>query len=93
MKIAGAYSTDVTLYKSAEFVSPAVEEMSLSNRWAIANMRVESGAKFAIFEADQKTLDFLQGRAREPFTPVKSDADASFEQIYRLDVSDLPPRA
>ena len=92
LKIAGDYGTDVALYKSVEFVGPAVEKMSLSNRWAIANMGVEIGAKFAIFEADQKTLDFLQGRAREPFTPVKSDPDASFEQIYRLDASDLPPQ-
>ena len=92
LKIAGAYGTDVALYKSVEFVGPAVEKMSLSNRWAIANMGVEIGAKFAIFEADQKTLDFLQGRARETFTAVKSDPDASFEQIYRLDVSDLPPQ-
>lgn len=92
LKIAGDYGTDVALYKSAEFVGPAVEEMSLSDRWAMANMGVEIGAKFAIFEADQKTLDFLQGRARESFTPVKSDPDASFEQTYRLDVSDLPPQ-
>ncbi len=92
LKIAGDYGTDVALYKSVEFVGPAVEKMTLSDRWTIANMGVEIGAKFAIFEADQKTLDFLQGRAKEPFTPVKSDPDASFEQIYKLDVSDLPPQ-
>ncbi len=92
LKIAGDYGTDIALYKSVEFVGPAVEEMSLSDRWAIANMGVEIGAKFAIFEADQKTLDFLQGRARESFTPVKSDPDAFFEQTYRIDVSDLPPQ-
>ena len=70
LKSAGDDGTGVALYMSAEFVAPAVEAMSLSSRWAMANMGVEIGAKFAIFEADQKTLDFLQGRAYEPFTPV-----------------------
>jgi len=92
LKIAGDYGTDSALYKSVEFVGPAVEKMTLADRWTIANMGVEIGAKFAIFEADEKTLDFLKGRTEETFTPVKSDSDASFEQIYRLDVSDLPPQ-
>jgi 3-isopropylmalate/(R)-2-methylmalate dehydratase large subunit len=92
LKIAGDYGTDVALYKSAEFVGPAVSKMSLAGRWAIANMGVEIGAKFALFEADDKTLSFLKGRTREPFTPVTSDADASFEKIYQIDVSNLEPQ-
>jgi len=92
LKIAGDYGTDVALYKSVEFVGPAVEAMSLSNRWAIANMGVEIGAKFAIFEADQKTLDFLQSRAYESFTPVTSDADATFERVFHLNATDLEPQ-
>ncbi len=92
LKIAGDYGTDVAMYKSVEFVGPAVEKMKLSDRWTIANMGVEIGAKFAIFEADEKTLNFLKGRTREPFTPVKSDPDASFEQIYQMDVSNLTPQ-
>jgi len=92
LKIAGDYGTDVAMYKSAEFVGPAVEKMKLSDRWAIANMGVEIGAKFAIFEADGKTLDFLKGRTKESFTPVKSDPDASFERIYTMDVSTLSPQ-
>jgi 3-isopropylmalate/(R)-2-methylmalate dehydratase large subunit len=92
LKIAGDYGTDMALYKSVEFVGPAVEKMTLADRWAIANMGVEIGAKFAIFEADKKTLDFLKGRTKEAFTPVKSDADAIFEQVYYLDVSNLEPQ-
>ncbi len=92
LKIAGDYGTDFAIYKSVEFVGPAVKKMSLSDRWVIANMGVEIGAKFAIFEADDKTLNFLEGRTKEPFTPVKSDTDATFAQIYRMDVSDLTPQ-
>ena len=92
LKIAGGYGTDFAIYKSIEFIGPAVEKMKLSDRWTIANMGVEVGAKFAIFEADQKTLSFLEGRVKEPFTPVKSDPDASYEQTFRMDISDLPPQ-
>jgi homoaconitase/3-isopropylmalate dehydratase large subunit len=92
LKIAGEYGTEFAVYKSVEFVGPAVEKMSLSDRWAIANMGVEIGAKFAIFEADQKVLDFLKGRTSEPFTPVTSDPDAAFEAVYYMDVSDLAPQ-
>lgn len=92
LKIAGDHGTDFALYRSVEFVGPAVEKMSLAGRWTMANMGVEVGAKFAIFEADEKTLDFLKGRTQEPFTPVVSDADAIFEQRLQLDVSDLEPQ-
>lgn len=92
LKIAGDYGTDFAMYKSIEFVGSAVDKMKLSDRWAIANMGVEVGAKFAIFEADQKTLAFLKGRTNESFTPIKSDADATFEQVFRMDVSTLAPQ-
>jgi 3-isopropylmalate/(R)-2-methylmalate dehydratase large subunit len=92
LKIAGDNGTEVAAYKSVEFVGPAVERMSLSDRWTIANMGVEIGAKFAIFEVDEKTLAFLKGRVREPFTPVASDPDAIFEKVYRMDVSGLAPQ-
>lgn len=92
LKIASDQGTDFAIYKSIEFVGEAIEQMSLADRWTMANMGVEVGAKFALFEADQKTLDFLNGRAKESFTPVKSDADSVFEQTIRLDVSDLEPQ-
>ncbi|MFC2066251.1 3-isopropylmalate dehydratase large subunit [Chloroflexota bacterium] len=92
LKIAGDYGTDIALYKSAEFVGPAVQKMTLADRRTIANMGVDIGAKFSIFEADEKTFEFLKGRTREPFTPVKSDPDAIFEETYLLDVTDLQPQ-
>lgn len=92
LKIAGDYGTDFATYKSLEFVGSAVKKMTLSDRWAIANMGVEVGAKFALFEADEKTLSFLKGRAREPFAPVTSDEGAVFERVYRMDVSGLEPQ-
>jgi 3-isopropylmalate/(R)-2-methylmalate dehydratase large subunit len=90
--IAGRYGTDVALYKSAEFVGEAAQALPLSGRITIANMGIEIGAKFAIFEADQKTIDYVRARTDEPFEPVKSDEDAHFSAIYNIDVSKIGPQ-
>ncbi|MBN2061466.1 MAG: 3-isopropylmalate dehydratase large subunit [Deltaproteobacteria bacterium] len=91
LKIAADYGTDVAIYKSAEFLGPAAREMSIDSRFSIANMGVEIGAKFALFETDEKTLAFLKGRINRRFTPVSPDKDAIYEKVYTLDVSDLEP--
>jgi 3-isopropylmalate/(R)-2-methylmalate dehydratase large subunit len=91
LKIAADYGTDVAIYKSVEFLGPVAKELSLDSRFSIANMGVEIGAKFAIFEADEKTLAFLRGRVNREFTPVFPDPDAIYEKTYILDVSKLEP--
>lgn len=91
LKIAGDYGTDVGLYKSVEFLGPLAEQMKLSDRWTIANMGIEIGAKFALFEADQKTSDFLKGRADRSFKPVSSDSDATYEHEYEFNATYLEP--
>jgi 3-isopropylmalate/(R)-2-methylmalate dehydratase large subunit len=61
LKIAADYGTDMAIYKSVEFLGPASKEMSLDSRMSMANFGVEIGAKFAIFEADEKTQKSLKG--------------------------------
>jgi 3-isopropylmalate/(R)-2-methylmalate dehydratase large subunit len=92
LKITGTYGTDIGLYKSMEMTGPVASQMSLSSRWTISNMGVEMGAKFTIFEYDEKTEDFLRGRINRPYTPVFADADAEYEDEFTLDVTDLEPQ-
>jgi len=91
LKIAGDYGTDVALYKSIEFLGPLASNMSLASRWTMCNMGVDLGAKFAMFEADNKTFDFLKGRTDRPYNPVSPDPDAEYEKEYNVDVTDLEP--
>ena len=91
LKIAGEYGTDVALYKAAEFSGPAVDELSMPSRFTMANMGVEIGAKFAIFPCDDKTLEYLEGKMIRPPNPAVADSDATYEAVYTLDVTDLPP--
>ena len=92
LKIAGTWGTDVGLYKSIEYRGPVAHELSFSSRWTMSNMGVELGAKFAIFEADEKTDEFLKGRANRPYQHVSPDPDATYAEEYTVDVTDLEPQ-
>lgn len=91
LRITGTYGTDVAVYRSVEFVGPVAAQMSLGSRFTMANMGVEIGAKCAIFEADDTTYEFLEGRMKRPPDPVTSDPDAVYEAVHVVDVSDLEP--
>ncbi len=92
LKILGTWGSEVGLYKSMEFRGPAAEAMSLSSRWTISNMGVEMGAKFAIFEADEKVDEFLEGRVDRSYDHVFPDEDAHYAERLTLDVTDLEPQ-
>jgi 3-isopropylmalate/(R)-2-methylmalate dehydratase large subunit len=91
LHISGTYGTEVAQYKAMEWVGPAIDSLSLDGRLCIANQSVELGAKFSLFTADQKTLDFIKGRAFRPYEPVQSDPDAKYEAVYTVEASQLQP--
>ncbi|MGD9890546.1 MAG: 3-isopropylmalate dehydratase large subunit [Dehalococcoidia bacterium] len=91
LKVAAELGTDFGLYKSVEYVGPVASQMTLAQRWTISNMGVEVGAKFAIFEADDKVDEFLHGRVNRPYERVYADPDAAYESVHEFDFSDLVP--
>jgi 3-isopropylmalate/(R)-2-methylmalate dehydratase large subunit len=91
LKIAADYGTDVAVYRSVEFLGPVASQLSLGSRFTMSNMGVELGAKCAIFEADEKTEEFLaENRKRQP-RPVSPDADAVYEAEHTVDCTGLEP--
>ena len=50
------------------------------------------GAKFGLFRADQKTLDYVRARTSKTFEPVEADADAAYAETYVIDASALEPQ-
>ncbi|MBI2886191.1 MAG: 3-isopropylmalate dehydratase large subunit [Chloroflexi bacterium] len=91
LKVAAELGTDFGLYKSVEYTGPVARQMTLAQRWTISNMGVEVGAKFAIFECDEKTEEFLRGRLDRAYTPVFADPDAQYETVHQFDLSNLTP--
>jgi 3-isopropylmalate/(R)-2-methylmalate dehydratase large subunit len=55
---AGCYGTDVAQYRAIEWSWSGAAELSIDGRLTLANMSLELGAKFAVFQADTKTENF-----------------------------------
>ncbi len=92
LNIIGTLRADGANYKAVEFTGEIVNELSISSRMVIANMSAEMGAKIGYFEPDEKTLNWIQKRARQPFNIIKSDTDATYENIFEFNVSNLEPQ-
>ncbi|MCX6670259.1 MAG: 3-isopropylmalate dehydratase large subunit [Methanothrix sp.] len=82
---------DGATYKAVEYIGPVIESLSISGRMTLCNLGVEMGAKAAIVPPDEKTDAWLLGRARQRYTPVRSDPD-SYDHEYEFDVTDLEPQ-
>jgi 3-isopropylmalate/(R)-2-methylmalate dehydratase large subunit len=90
--IAGKYTTEVAQYKAIEWTGSTVDAMNLDSRFTMGNMSVELGAKFGIFRADQKVIDYVRARTDKPFDPVESDPDAVYAETYTIDGAILEPQ-
>jgi len=92
LKTIGILGVDGARYSALEYRGDAVRELPMYQRFTMANMAIEAGAKNGIMEADETTLNWLSGRsAFEPLI-LKSDPDASFEKQLTIDVNGLEPQ-
>jgi len=92
LSLAGKYSVEAAQYKAVEFAGTACNDLSIASRITMCNMAAEIGAKFAFFETDKKTTDYLMERAQRHFGVVAADSDASYEAVYHEEVSTLEPQ-
>lgn len=91
LKILGDIKADGGQYKSLEFTGPAAHEMSMEQRFTVANMALEAGAKCGLFEADEKTAEYYDMPLSE-IDWVCVDEDAKYEKVLTYDVSNLEPQ-
>lgn len=88
----GDIGVDGALYAAMEFAGEAIETLSMDGRFTMANMAIEAGAKVGIFRVDNKTLEYVQPRARHPFKVYQADADAEYARTIEYDVSRIEPQ-
>ncbi len=91
LHIIGMIGVDGALYKSMEFSGPGVAELSMDDRFTVANMAIEAGAKNGIFPVDEKTMQYVSEHVTKDYTVVEADADAEYDQIIEIDLSKLRP--
>jgi len=92
LHIIGQMKADGAIYKGVEFAGSVPRNTSVDGRLTMCNMVVEMGAKNGIIEPDETTLNYVKSRTNEPFNPLRSDSDATYEDILNLDITDLEPQ-
>ncbi len=92
LHLIGQIGADGATYQALEFSGDAVDNMTMSPRFTIANMAVEAGAKAGLFAADKTTQDYLASLGRgNHYQPLFPDTDAIYEQTINIDVANLEP--
>ena len=91
LTLIGRIGVDGALYKSLEFAGEGVAELSMTDRFTIANMAIEAGGKNGIFPFDAQTREYVEGRVQKPYEPVAPDADAQYAETVEINLSELKP--
>ncbi len=92
LMIIGRIGVEGARYQAMEFRGEAVEALDMDGRFTMANMAIEAGAKNGIFEPDQATQEYVEGRAQRPWAIYRSDSDAEYAATHHFDVTDLEPQ-
>lgn len=87
LHIIGMIGVDGALYQSMEFTGDGLEFLSIDDRFTMANMAIEAGAKNGIFEVDDETLKYLREHSSKPYEVYTADSDAEYVTEYTIDLS------
>ncbi len=91
LHIIGLIGVDGALYQSMEFSGEGVADLTMDDRFTIANMAIEAGAKNGIFPVDEQTLAYVKEHATRPYKVFAADADAEYERVIEINLGALRP--
>ena len=91
LHIIGMIGVDGALYKSMEFTGEGVKNLTMDDRFTIANMAIEAGGKNGIFPVDELTEEYMKAHGSRPYKVYEADPDAVYDEEYTIDLSALKP--
>lgn len=91
LHIIGMIGVDGALYKSMEFVGEGIKNLSMDDRFTIANMAIEAGGKNGIFPVDDAAIAYMKEHSKRDFKVYEADEDAEYDEEYTIDLSALKP--
>lgn len=91
LTLIGKIGVDGALYKSLEFIGEGCKNLSMDDRFCICNMAIEAGAKNGIFEYDELTEKYLNGREERKGKVFKADSDAVYESVIEINLEEINP--
>ena len=91
LHIIGMIGVDGALYKSMEFTGEGIFNLSMDDRFTIANMAIEAGGKNGIFPVDDVAVSYMKEHSKRDYKIYEADEDAEYDQEYTIDLSKLKP--
>lgn len=91
LHIIGMIGVDGALYRSMEFTGDGIANLSMDDRFTIANMAIEAGGKNGIFPVDKLAEDYIKEHSNKIYTIYEADKDAEYDQVISIDLSTLKP--
>ena len=92
LRIIGDIGADGADYAAVEFHGD-VANLTIEERFTVANMGVEMGAKVAVFPVDEQTIAYLKAGGVPPsaYEPVWAEKDAQYARELTYDLAKLEP--
>ncbi len=91
LHIIGMIGVDGALYQSMEFSGAGVASLTMDDRFTIANMAIEAGAKNGIFPVDEQTREYLHSHSQRKYQEFQADEDAEYTRDITIDLAKLEP--
>ena len=91
LHIIGMIGVDGALYRSMEFTGDGIKNLSMDDRFTIANMAIEAGAKNGIFPVDDLAIAYMKEHSKREYKIFTADDDAVYDETYDIDLSTLKP--
>lgn len=91
LHIIGMIGVDGALYKSMEFTGTGINSLSMDDRFTMANMAIEAGAKNGIFPVDEKTLEYVKDHSSKPYKIFEADSNAKYCETYNINLNSIRP--
>ena len=90
LHIIGMIGVDGALYQSMEYTGEGVAALSIDDRFTIANMAIEAGAKNGIFPVDDVTMDYVKAHGKKAPKVYEADADAEYDRVIEINLAEVP---
>ena len=78
-------------FRAVELAGPVIDAMSIEGRQTLCGQAMFLGANTMLIAPDAQTLAYTKPRAKLDLAPVYPDADAVYERVVTVDVSELEP--